>query len=128
MKQLISVLMMFLCLLVGFQQALYFMHYELNKKQIEKEHCININKPEMKCHGFCYLKKKLEKAENNSAEKALVNTYKKVDMFSISRVDILPISNSVEVNEKEALYIEVSYKEPEQKIFIPPPIVRCFTK
>jgi len=123
MKQLIGVFMIFLCLLVGFQQALFFVHFELNKSQIEKEHCININKPEMKCHGFCYLKKKLEKAENNRDKKALINTYKKVDMFSVSRFDFLPISNSLEVVEKEALYIEVFYKEPEQKIFIPPPIV-----
>ena len=123
MKQLIGVFMIFLCLLVGFQQTLFFVHFELNKSQIEKEHCININKPEMKCHGFCYLKKKLEKAENNRDKKALINTYKKVDMFSVSRFDFLPISNSLEVVEKEALYIEVFYKEPEQKIFIPPPIV-----
>ena len=39
------------------------MHYRLNKTYISQNLCENRNKPEMKCDGKCYLKKRLKKMD-----------------------------------------------------------------
>jgi len=43
---------------------LVVLDYELNKSYIEKNLCENRNKPKCCCHGKCYLKKQLDKANN----------------------------------------------------------------
>ncbi len=50
----------------GFSYNLYFWY---NQKQLAKEHCVNQNKPKMKCNGTCYLAKQLAKIENDYQKK-----------------------------------------------------------
>src|SRR6218665_809999 len=50
----------------GFSYNLYFWY---NQKQLAKEHCINQNKPKLKCNGTCYLAKQLAKIENEYQKK-----------------------------------------------------------
>ncbi len=50
----------------GFSYNLYFWW---NQKQLAKEHCINQNKPKLKCNGKCYLAKQLAKVENDYQKK-----------------------------------------------------------
>ncbi len=50
----------------GFGYNLYFWW---NQKELAKEHCVNQNKPKMKCNGKCYLAKQLAKIENEYQKK-----------------------------------------------------------
>lgn len=53
------------------QGVIAFSFFKLNQPTIEKTVCINKSKPLKKCHGKCYLKKKLveqKKNQNNSAQ------------------------------------------------------------
>jgi len=43
--------------------------YEVNKDYIAKNLCVNRNKPELKCCGKCYLKKQLNKADQQTDDK-----------------------------------------------------------
>ncbi len=40
--------------------------YELNKEYIAQNLCVNKDKPELQCNGKCYLKKQLDKTDQNS--------------------------------------------------------------
>jgi hypothetical protein len=54
--------------------------YEINKEYVASNLCENRNKPQLHCNGKCYLKKQLNKANNNS------DTHKSV---STERTDLL---------------------------------------
>lgn len=60
------VLLMSFKLFGGFSYNLYFWW---NQKALAKEHCINQNKPKLKCNGQCYLAKQLAKIENDYQKK-----------------------------------------------------------
>ncbi|MCT1533118.1 hypothetical protein M3B46_19125 [Sphingobacterium daejeonense] len=122
MRQFVSVLMMFLSLLIGFQQTIIYTHFILNQKQIEEQYCINKNRPALNCHGQCFLKKKLEKAQNKNDKKNLLQNYKKVDLYAAVYFELLPKSLSVNINKNYSSYKDKTYKEPELEIFIPPPL------
>jgi|SRR5690606_3060628 len=120
MKQFFGVLMMVLSLLVGFQQAIVVMHFKLNQEAIEREFCINKNKPELQCHGVCHLKKQLQKTENS--EPASIGVYQRVDMLPISSTEFEAGSLIVEIWNDIPIYKEIHYTEPCREIFVPPPI------
>ncbi|VTP94659.1 Uncharacterised protein [Sphingobacterium daejeonense] len=113
---------MFLSLLIGFQQTIIYTHFILNQKQIEEQYCINKNRPALNCHGQCFLKKKLEKAQNKNDKKNLLQNYKKVDLYAAVDFELLPKSLSVNINKNYSSYKDKTYKEPELEIFIPPPL------
>ena len=85
------------------------------------EHCVNKDRPELRCHGLCYLVDMQEQSDDKNDKKALVNTYKKVDMVFVSRIDLLPVLKTVKMINNNIHYIEKDYTEPEQEIIIPPP-------
>ncbi|MBV6654156.1 MAG: hypothetical protein KI786_10395 [Mameliella sp.] len=46
------------CLLAvvpAFQLSIIYGFYSLNKAQITRDHCVNIEKPELMCSGKCYI-------------------------------------------------------------------------
>lgn len=57
-----------------FVQLGIFGWYELNKKAITEQFCINKNKPQLHCNGKCHLKKQLQKADDNHSEQQQHNT------------------------------------------------------
>lgn len=52
-------------------------YYELNINYIIKELCENKDKPELKCHGKCFLKKKIGEADK--AEKQASEVFKQIE-------------------------------------------------
>ncbi|RQP18446.1 MAG: hypothetical protein EAS52_05465 [Parapedobacter sp.] len=120
MKQVVNVLMIALSLLIGFQQAIVVMHFNLNQKAIEQEFCINKNEPGLQCHGTCYLKKQLQKTGN--ADPASIGIYKRVDMLPISSTEFETLNLTVEIRSNLSIHKEVHYMEPCREIFVPPPI------
>jgi hypothetical protein len=49
----------------GMQGFIAFSFFKLNQPTIELTVCVNKSKPLKKCHGKCYLKKKLLEQKNN---------------------------------------------------------------
>lgn len=60
----ISVLLLFSLLSTNFANLFVFAGFELNRKYIAAELCINKNKPELHCNGKCFLMKKLKQAQD----------------------------------------------------------------
>nr|WP_294901120.1 hypothetical protein [uncultured Pedobacter sp.] len=46
-----------------FTKVFVFAGFELNRNYIAENLCVNKDKPELKCHGKCFLMKKLAEAE-----------------------------------------------------------------
>ncbi len=52
--------------------------FNMNESYIAKELCENTDKPEMNCHGKCFLKKNMDMA--NEAEKDATNIHKQLEI------------------------------------------------
>ena len=64
-----SIILLFVFFLRPTTKIAIISYYGLNTNNIIKKHCINKVKPELKCNGKCYLKKKLEFSTNNNHDK-----------------------------------------------------------
>lgn len=82
-------------LIVGlsFHTGFIQISYSLNKAYITNNFCVNQDKPEMHCNGKCYLKKQLNKAQDQAPLKDQIT-----NNFSISW--IIPDEKSVELAEQ----------------------------
>ena len=50
--------------------------YEINKEQVIEDHCVNKTKPELNCHGKCYLSEELKvEKKNNSEPESFTSAY-----------------------------------------------------
>lgn len=63
LRRTLSYILILLILSSGFTRFYFYVGYELNKNYIATVLCENINKPELKCDGKCYLSKKIKQAE-----------------------------------------------------------------
>lgn len=63
LRKTLSYILILLILSSGFTRFYFYVGYELNKNYIATVLCENINKPELKCNGKCYLSKKIKQAE-----------------------------------------------------------------
>ncbi|UKN02828.1 hypothetical protein K6119_04770 [Paracrocinitomix mangrovi] len=57
--QISSVLFIALIMSAMLWRTVTILHFYANQDSIEQNHCENIDKPELNCHGHCYLEKKL---------------------------------------------------------------------
>ncbi len=121
MKKVFSITMTMLFLLVAFQQALIIVNFKLNQKEIEKEFCVNKDKPERQCHGKCHLKKELQKTDNTDLE--LTGISKKIDIILNTNYDFTVSFPETILCDKVSIYKELRLVEPYLEIFVPPPIL-----
>ena len=63
LKRTIAFLLILTLVSTHFSKIYVFAGFELNRNYIAEQLCINKNKPELNCHGKCFLMKKLEQAE-----------------------------------------------------------------
>lgn len=68
MKKLISISLLVAFCVQIFIQSWIVQYYQLNKEYISEVLCINKNKPAMHCDGKCFLKKELEKQEEQESK------------------------------------------------------------
>lgn len=54
-------------------QSLVVVHFYANQAEIEKNFCINKDKPELNCHGQCHLNKVLQQNEDTKVEEKSTN-------------------------------------------------------
>jgi len=69
-------------------------HYKINKKYITEFFCINKSKPEMQCHGKCYLKANLVEQEDDK-QKPIIN-FENETVKWYYRLHILPLKKDLD--------------------------------
>jgi hypothetical protein len=69
----ISIFLLLAMLGANFSRIFVYAGFELNRSYIAKELCENRNKPELHCNGKCFLKKKLQAAEEKEKKQEREN-------------------------------------------------------
>jgi len=119
-QRVFSVFMAFLFLLIVTQRAVIIVHFKLNQETIEQKFCINKDRPELQCKGLCYLKKELQKTENNDLE--TISLYKDFEMISVAQFELkTKIEQTVIIGSETILYRVFFPLDPCLEIFTPPP-------
>ncbi|MBK8671476.1 MAG: hypothetical protein IPN93_00345 [Bacteroidetes bacterium] len=73
MKSIVSILFSFVFLLSTMQETTFILVFNLNKKAIIENYCINKAKKEMQCNARCYLKENIEKKEDKNNPFSILN-------------------------------------------------------
>lgn len=96
--------------------------YALNYEKITTELCQNIDKPELLCNGFCYLKEEVKHENNFSKDKAVKNIVKISEAITTPKQEIekqYSFENFIETSNDSYQNI---YKNLLIKIIFHPPI------
>lgn len=72
MKQLFSILLSALILLLATQDIGTYIAFKINQTFIANTWCININKPEVNCCGKCFLKNELKENHESEEDKSKI--------------------------------------------------------
>lgn len=97
--------------------------YELNKEVITQKYCENKGKPAMKCHGKCYLKKQLKKAESRQEEERRI--VKQTDWPFFILPSLLQAGNKTAykyINKDFPIFCQGYYYRYAAYIFHPPDV------
>ncbi len=70
MKQLFSILLSTLILILATKDIGTYVAFKLNQSFIADNWCININKPKVNCCGKCFLKKEIKENQESEKEKS----------------------------------------------------------
>lgn len=92
-KRCISIFLLFTMIGANYSRFFIYTGFALNKSFIIKELCENRNRPEMKCEGKCFLKKRLAAAEEREKkqEREALNKAT-VDVFIINEAFVFPFN------------------------------------
>ena len=111
---------MLLSLLIGFRQGIVILHFKLNQAAIEERFCENKDKPALRCHGDCQLRKNLQKAD--SRDVAFLHIFLRGDMLPSAILE-LEVTNQVILLPMLLMpHKEIAYTAPCLEILDPPPI------
>jgi hypothetical protein len=69
-KKSIALILLLIFTLQTFYASGFTIWFYANRAAIAKEHCINKNRPELKCDGKCFLNKKMREAGQHQDEEA----------------------------------------------------------
>lgn len=98
--------------------------YEVNKSYVSQTLCENRDKPQMKCHGKCYLKKQLAKTDNSedqSKNKTERSSQTTID-FIVSSGITLAYVQVAPLPAENGIYRSFVTENIPQPIFHPPAI------
>lgn len=69
-KKGIAFILLLVFTLQTFYASAFTIWFYANRKAIAQKHCINKNRPELKCDGKCFLKMKMQQTEQHQDEEA----------------------------------------------------------
>lgn len=106
-------------LLYYYRSALPYIEYKINQTYIEENLCENKDKPWMHCHGKCYLKKQIKKAEKNERKQNPLTISDNSFLFFVKKITseklfgISDLSQFLKYIKKYSfLYIRKIFKPP----------------
>ncbi len=73
LKRYISILLLLAMISAHFSRSFVYAGFEINKSYIVAELCENRDKPSLNCNGKCFLKKKLQAAEEKERKQEMEN-------------------------------------------------------
>jgi hypothetical protein len=97
----------------------YVTYYQVNRSYIAEFLCINKKKPELKCEGTCFLKKKLDLAEQSQNKSENIVKQLEIPVFLIMCSEVLFL-NRIHVAENYAQFKELYSFQNIDKVFHPP--------
>lgn len=97
----------------------YLTYYQVNRNYIIEFLCINKNKPELKCEGTCFLKKKLDLAEQSQNKSQNIIKQLEIPVFLVKGSNIL-FFNPIHVTENYIQIKEIYDFQNMVKVFHPP--------
>ncbi len=103
MKSIVSIVLLFSFLTVNFSKVFIVGYYELNKKQLTEQYCVNKDKPEMHCCAKCLLKKKLADDDAKQRTPVVPDIKNDIQLFGS------PISIHINNNVGEGISILSAY-------------------
>ncbi|QHL86563.1 hypothetical protein GU926_03550 [Nibribacter ruber] len=80
MKRLATILLLTVMLTQAFSKVFVVLEFEANREFITSFLCINRAKPQLQCHGKCYLQKKLKKADQDQSPASQKNQLQKAEI------------------------------------------------
>lgn len=98
--------------------------YEANKDYVSDVLCINKDAPEKKCNGKCYLKKQLDKVENNAnddKETPVKKTENQLPEFVTSVFFVIHKQISLSTLTHTTTYTNLYNYQHSSSLFHPPP-------
>lgn len=107
MKAFFGIILAALFLFTTTQELAFIVLYQLNKKSITENYCVNKNNKASKCNGRCYLNKVISASESNNNKNPFSNSnYKskgiEIIYQKIAKITTLP---SAEVFKSASNYI-----------------------
>jgi len=123
LKKTVSILLLVALASQFFYQLDFYAYFKLNEDYIANNLCENRNKPELRCHGKCFLMKKIKEAhqkqENQDIKNKEIVFVINQNYFSVCCCPVLP------VNKKISHSITL-YQSPFHAIVAPPPDVLIY--
>ena len=103
-----------------------FIHFKVYQDEIEETFCVNIDKPEMNCHGQCHMQKQIAKVTVDT-KKDKKNSNRTIQVEELIGINNSSLATILEIDEVEyILPIDNSsnqYKSKFLKTEVPPPQV-----
>lgn len=111
-------------MLMYIKPYLPYIDYYINKAYIAENLCENKEKPQLKCHGQCHLKKELEKATETEQESPILpsqknkkDTKQQLNLFA----EELQENSLFFSGQKVHFFYQQTTSEFVQQFIIPPP-------
>jgi hypothetical protein len=123
--RLFSILLLSLIMMHNCSKIFIFINYEIYKKQITEEYCVNKNNPMAHCNGMCHMIKQMQKDEKQSKQENI--PYKsqtenlEIIMFSLGKEDIR-LNNYITGDHAYSVYQIVKISSLSTSFFHPPAI------
>ncbi|MGP8214872.1 MAG: hypothetical protein ACLQQ4_04850 [Bacteroidia bacterium] len=119
MKRILSIIVLLAFIIVNYSKVFIVVHYELNKKQLTEQFCINKDKPQMHCCAKCLLKKKLAEDDAKKNSPALPDVKNDIQLFGS------PLSVQINNSVNEGINMQSSYSQillpgVQSSVFHPP--------
>lgn len=101
-----------------------FVHFKVNQYQIEQQFCVNIEKPELDCHGKCHLSKEIARV-NVTTKKDKNNNHNTIQIDErpviFSNYNLASVDPLEKVKNGQQFFYVAPHSEYFHLIDTPPP-------
>jgi len=118
--RLLSILLLSVILVQSFSKAVIFVNYEINKKQITEQYCVNKSNKSLHCDGMCHMIVQLQKEEKQE-NPPVKSQNDKFEIILFSSVEEAPLFNIfITGDHAYSIFQLIKIKSSLSSIFHPP--------
>ncbi|WP_419802841.1 hypothetical protein [Mucilaginibacter sp.] len=122
-KRIIAISLLAVLISSNFSRFFVYAGFELNKKYIAENLCINKARPWLHCNGKCYLMKKVKQAEENEKKQTAKDNLNRQEISFCSELFSLDFPQPIALNFRKKPYSAYNYQYSSryiETIFRPP--------